>query len=232
MLTILFALHFVVPILLCLAMALGTGDQQVFLVSAISMELFAVLSLLLYLIYSLRNFNLRLERHYAKVWAGDFWVFVCCGTWSLATAIILTVRTHNGGLCRDFSAVTKSCGFSHFVLALSWLAVPCAVTGAIARMLDWEGYDEARPPTPENPPVQTLQVPSDAHLAHKRSYRVPAAPPSPTRTVRYKISAGQVTGSTSSKTTMTTTRITEESSGSSGEGEPSQIKDAWTTIPV
>ncbi|ESK85886.1 hypothetical protein Moror_2309 [Moniliophthora roreri MCA 2997] len=229
MLTVLFVLHFFVPVSLCISIALGSGE--LFLVSAISTELCAALSLVMYLLYCIRNFNVRPERQYAKVRAGDLWIFTCCGTWSLATAIILTARIHDGGLCRDFSAITKTCGLSKFVLALSWLAVSCCMIGATFGMVDWTGYDEARIPT-----VQTLQVPPQAPLSHKRSYRVPEAPPSPTRTIRYKPSAGQVTPTTTSSRPMMTLTSAGHTGGSSGsrEGELTQTKESetWNNIPI
>ncbi|KAJ8074698.1 hypothetical protein PM082_022276 [Marasmius tenuissimus] len=165
----------------------------------------------------LRNFNLLLERQYAKAWVAELLAFLCCGLFSLGNAVAFSVRTNGGGLCADFSGIIKSCKLANFVLFLSWLTVSFCIIGALARYMDWEGFEQAQAPSLEHYRVYAVEVqprssskrcapngtpaPTSTTLTHKISYRVPPAPPSPTRVIEYHLRE-----STTRKTTPASSR--------------------------
>ncbi|KAJ8078525.1 hypothetical protein PM082_012808 [Marasmius tenuissimus] len=199
MFTLLYIVHLVQIGFLCASLAAGTGTLLETI--AMAVDWLALITLALYAAYTqLRGFNLLLERQYAKAWVTNLWTFLCCGLFSLGNAVAFSVRTDGGGLCADFGGITKSCKLASAVLVLSWLTVLFCIVGALARYMDWEGFERAQAPTPEHYQVQTVEVqPRSSSTRHsspkgltpattlslKSSYRVPPAPPSPTRTIEY-----------------------------------------------
>ncbi|KAL0566155.1 hypothetical protein V5O48_015861 [Marasmius crinis-equi] len=233
MFTFLYIVHLVLIGFLWASLAANTGTLFESLTMAV--DWLALITLALYAAYTqLYNFNLLLERQYAKAWLANLWAFFCCGFFSLGNAVVFTVRTVDSpGLCADFSGITKSCGLANSVLVLSWLAVLFCVVGALARYMDWDGFERAQAPSPEHYHVQTVEVqppqslagefPSQglkvpiSKLSHKGSYRVPPAPPSPTRTIEYCLRQ------------PAPRQPTPTSSASSREDTRTEV---WTTVPV
>ncbi|KAG7092234.1 hypothetical protein E1B28_008600 [Marasmius oreades] len=210
MFVLLHIVHVTLIGLLCASLAADTGT--LFEAITMAMDWVALISLALCLAYSMWNLNVLLGQEYGKAWMGELRAFLCCGFFSLGNATAFSVRMHTRRLCVDFSGITgESCKLASIVLALSWVTVLFSITGALARYLDRDGFEQAQATSPEHSHVQTVEVqpgqsptsqglrpvPSTP-LSHKSSYRVPLPPPSPTWTTEYGRTTPKATASADS----------------------------------
>ncbi|KAJ8074128.1 hypothetical protein PM082_012420 [Marasmius tenuissimus] len=172
----------------------------------------ALITLALYAAYTqLRGFNLLLERQYAKAWVANLGAFFCCGLFSLGAVFnpvgmpqdtdpLQSYRKRDHILCAG-QRWWPLCGlqWAYRVLQASKHRAGPFMDECLVLYMDREGIERAQTPAPEHYQIHAVEIQPrssstklycpapTSNLSHKCSYRVPPAPPSPTKTIEYSL---------------------------------------------